>query len=196
MGDKYSTWVVLNEKKPLLTTTDEQLLLWTVASSCQRPEKAVQFINLCFESSEISNLMRFGVENVHYTVLENGSVNTDNNAGWQNWWGMFGDFNKRYISESDLSVAGMDNVDDYKKMVADWEIEVSPAYGFNFNPENVKTQIAACDAVNNEYMLTVLNGTVDPATEIEKWAKKLDEAGLGDVIAEKQEQLDEWLAAK
>ena len=196
MGDKFSTWIILNENKPLLTTTDDQLILWSVASSCQRPDKAVQFINMCFENADVENLMRFGVEDVHYTKLENGSVNADNNANWQNWWNMFGDYRKQYVVDTELALTGMTSIEEYKDLMASWETVLSPAYGFNFDPTNVKTQIAACDAVNNEFMLTITNGTVDPATEIGKWKDKLVEAGIDDVIAEKQNQLDEWLAAK
>ena len=196
MGDKYSIAVVINKDKPLLTTTDDQLILWAVASSCERPDKAVQFINLCFTSEEITNLTMYGVSDVHYTKLENGAINTANNANWQNFWPMFGDYGKQYVVDANMEVMGVQTVEEYKKTMAAWELETSPAYGFNFDPANVKTQIAACDAVNNEFMLPIANGTVDVDGEMEKWAKKLDEAGLGDVMEEKQAQLDEWVASK
>ena len=61
MGDKYSKWVLINEEPPLVSTTNDQLLLWAVASSCQRPDKAVQFLNMCFASVAVANPMkRFG----------------------------------------------------------------------------------------------------------------------------------------
>ena len=41
-----------------------------------------------------------------------------------------------------------------------------------------------------------MNGTVDVEKELENWTKKLNDAGVQDVIAEKQKQLDEWLAAQ
>ena len=197
MGDKNSSAVILNPEKPLVGTNADQLILWGVPSSCKRPEKAIQFLNMCFGSEEVSNLMMYGVEGVHYTVLEDGTIDTSQNANWQNYWPMFGDYNKEYITNDRLAnMPGADTVEEYQKKMADWEVEVSPAYGFNFDTESVKTEIAACDAVNNEYQLVITNGTVDPETELPKYIQKLYDSGLQKIMDEKQRQLDEWVASQ
>lgn len=196
MGDQWSTSILLSEEKPYMTTTDDQLILWAVPSTCERPDKSIQFLNMCFASEEATNLMMYGVEDVHYTMLENGSIDTTNNADWQNYWPMFGDYNKQYIRADLLVSMGVETVEQYKTTMAAWEVEMSPAYGFNFDPTNVKTDIAACDAVNDEYMQVIANGTVDPEVEIPKWIQKLKDAGIQNIIDEKQKQLDEWLASQ
>lgn len=197
MGDQFATAILFRDEKPLVGTSADQLILWGVPSTCQRPEKAIQFLNMCFGSEEVSNLMMFGVEDVHYKVLENGTIDTSGNANWQNYWPMFGDYNKEYITSDRLAnMPGADTVEEYQKKMADWEVEISPAYGFNFDTESVKTEIAACDSVNNEYNLVIANGTVDPETELPKYIQKLYDSGLQKVMDEKQRQLDEWLASQ
>lgn len=189
--------IVLTDEKPIVSTQSDQMLLWGVSSTCEQPDKAVQFLNLCYGSAEIANLMMYGVEGTHYTILDDGTIDVSMNANWQNYWNMFGDYNKEYVNKDLLaSMPGAENIEDYKRIMSEWETVESPAYGFIFDPTNVKTEIAACDAVNKEYDTVIGNGTVDPETELPKWIDKLYDAGLQKVIDEKQAQLDEWTAAQ
>ena len=73
---------------------------------------------------------------------------------------------------------------------------ISGAFGFTFDNTSVASQIAAVENVKSEY-LTLMNwGMLDPETELPKFIEKLKEAGIDEIIAEKQRQLDEWLASK
>lgn len=46
----------------------------------------------------------------------------------------------------------------------------------------------------NQYLPGLAWGSIDPATELPKFLSDLEEAGLDNIIAEKQKQLDEWAA--
>lgn len=195
-GDDYNRCVTINETKPLVTTSDSQLILWGVGVNCERPDKAVQFLNLCCASEEITNLFKWGVEGVHYQLLENGAVDNSMGAAWQNYWWMLGDYFKGYTANTDLESAGMSSPEEFKAAESNWQEEYSPAYGFNFDPSNVKNQIAACDSITNEYQLAIACGTVDPEKELKKFSDALISAGLEDVMKEKELQLNEWYAAQ
>ncbi|HHV10794.1 MAG TPA: ABC transporter substrate-binding protein [Clostridiales bacterium] len=195
-GDRWSYAVRIHDERPLLSTSDDQLILWGVASSCARPDKAIQFLNLCYASADIANLMMNGVEDVHYKVLENGAIDNSMNENYQNYWPMFGDFFKQYIRQGDIDLSDATTPEEYTEILLSWKVELSPAYGFNFNPANVKTEVAGVTAVSDEYMLPIFNGTVDPVTEIPKWEEKMMAAGLQTVIDEMQSQMDAWVAAK
>lgn len=196
MGDDVSVSVVLNTDKPMVSTSDDQMILWGVASTCERPDKAIQFLNMCYGSEEVSNLMMFGVEGVHYTVLEDNSVEIFNSEGWENSWMQFGDYNKEYIRNERMVASGATSVDEFKEKESSWPTEYSPAYGFNFDATNVKTEIASCDAVNNEFGSALGCGTVDPETELPKYIQRMNDAGIQKILDEKQAQLDEWLASQ
>jgi len=60
----------------------------------------------------------------------------------------------------------------------------------------MKTEMAACKAVMDEYDISLDTGSVDPDTVLSKYADKLKKAGLDKIIAEKQKQLDAYLAAQ
>lgn len=187
---------VLFDFPPVLATTDNQLQLWAVSTTSQRPDKAVQLINFLDSSAEASNLLRFGIEGVHYTVLEDGSIDVSTNAGWVNNWDSFGDANSVYVRNDALVAGGDISLDAFMGLVAAWNDATlySPAYGFTFDPGAVRTEIAACDAVTDEFGKAIGNGTVDPETEVAKYVERLYAAGLQTILNEQQRQLDAWVA--
>lgn len=181
-----------------LFTTDPQLFIWAVPTTAERPDKSIQFLNLMFASAEVSELLRYGIEGTHYEKDENNvvTVNAENESKWRNNWNMFGDAFKVPLSQNYLWASPDGTVDGCFKLYEEWNnnIKTSKAYGFTFDPTSVKTQIAACDAINKEYGAAIGNGVVDPEKEIPKFVDKLYAAGLQKILDEKQRQLDEWLA--
>lgn len=196
-GDDDTWAVIISDEKPMVTTSDSQLVMWGVAANCERPDKAIQFLDLCISSEEITNLFKLGVEGVHYNLLENGGAEpADQSASWQNYWYQLGDYYKSYTAVADLESTGIATGAEYKEAERQWEEYYSPAYGFNFDPANVKNQVAGCDAVTNKYMLAITCGTVDPETELPKYIDELKAAGLDEVMKEKEAQLNEWHASQ
>lgn len=178
-------------------TTDSQMTIWAVPSVSQRPDKAVQFINLAYASDEIGNIFRYGIEGNHHNVREDGAAELANTAGWQNNWYLLGDYDKMMIRTDAIEAAGVTH-DEFLTLTDEWNarVEISPAYGFIFDPAAVRTEIAACDSVIDEYGKAIGNGTVDPEVEVPKFVKALEDAGVETIVAEVQRQLDEWVAAK
>ena len=72
----------------------------------------------------------------------------------------------------------------------------SKAVGFIFDSSPVKSEVAALDSVLAEYRLGLENGELDPEEYLPKFQQALREAGIEKVIAEKQRQLDAWVAAQ
>jgi len=73
----------------------------------------------------------------------------------------------------------------------------SPALGFIFNTENVKSEITALTNTLNQFTSAINTGTVDPEVEIPKMLEKLkSEGAYQKVLDEIQKQYDEYLAAK
>ena len=49
--------------------------------------------------------------------------------------------------------------------------------------------------VIEQYLPALVCGSVDPEQDIPEFVERLNDAGLLDIIAAKQEQLDAWVAA-
>ena len=69
--------------------------------------------------------------------------------------------------------------------------------GFNADPSSMKNQIAAVANVSQEYGRPLEKGLVDkddPDRGLAVYQQKLKEAGIDEIIAEYQRQIDEWAA--
>jgi putative aldouronate transport system substrate-binding protein len=70
----------------------------------------------------------------------------------------------------------------------------SIALGFCFDAAPVQRQWDNCRIIQNEFASGLESGYLDPEEALPEFTAKLDAAGIAEVIAEKQRQLDAWLA--
>ena len=74
--------------------------------------------------------------------------------------------------------------------------EQSKLLGFSFDSENVKSEVSQVTSVITEYDSLLGTGTVDPDTMYQEFIDKLKSAGIDNLIAEVQTQVDTWLENK
>ena len=67
------------------------------------------------------------------------------------------------------------------------------SFGFIPDSSNVSTQVAAVSNVYDQYYDVLTYGDVDPAEYLPMFLSELETAGINDIIAEYQTQLDAWL---
>lgn len=68
-----------------------------------------------------------------------------------------------------------------------------PLFGFIPDSTNVATQVAAVSNVYDQYFKVLTYGDVNPDEYLPKFLSELETAGINDIIAEYQSQVDEWL---
>jgi putative aldouronate transport system substrate-binding protein len=177
-------------------TTLVQSWQWAVPSYCADGVAAMKFLNKMYGDPEVTNLMVWGIEGQHYAFTSDGhitypeGVTAENcgyitGAGWE-----FGNQYNNYIWEGDSLTLYGD-----LKAFNDGALK-SKAMGFVFDPTKVKTEYAACTAATKQYQAALEMGVMDPETGLPEFLDKLNSAGLDKIIAEKQSQLDAWVAAK
>ena len=170
---------------------------WCIPYCAEYPEKAMQMWDLMYTDAEISNLLINGIEGKHwvYADEEKTTITTpegvDANASgyssvdwaWPNqqitpvWSGVEPDLWKQLNEFNKSGVA-------------------SPAMGFSWDSSTVLNAVTACNNVISEYNTALRWGMAgDPAEVIPEFVSALKSAGMDDVIAEKQKQLDEFLAS-
>ena len=178
-----------------LDTTAINALTWCVSSTSDVKEAALKFLNLTFSDKEIVNLLIYGIEGRDYVQVGDGTVKYPDgqDAGTvpytaQLSCGTLGNFFLMY------PMVGTDPAS------LDWELEqnktakTSAAMGFTFDNSSVKSQYTAVSNVISEFLPGLVCGSVDPADDIPEFLEALEDAGLGDIIAAKQAQLDAWAA--
>ncbi len=72
----------------------------------------------------------------------------------------------------------------------------SKALGFVFDNSEYVDQVSALNNVIKQYSGALSSGSGDPDELLPQFLEALDDAGIDDVIAAKQEQLDAFLAEK
>ena len=168
---------------------------WSIASSCENPQKTADFLDLMYNSTEITNLLDLGIEGKHYVTRE-GSHIVDypegvdaGSVGYGHTIGTYGDQTDAYFRApltdefvENLHLWGEDNA------------VVSKFMGYTFDTSSVASEITAVIAEIGKYAPALNCGMVDPETTIPKFLEALEAAGMSKIVEENQKQLDAWLA--
>ncbi len=166
-------------------------VMMSIARNSQNPEKAMEFMNLLYTDADVMNLIANGIEGKHYVVNDEGTISLPEGVTESNY--VFGQWQ---IGNNFLTHPWEGNDPNYWEQMMEHNNNaiVSPAFGFTFNPDPVKTEIAAATNVLNQFRVGLESGTLDPAKSFPEFNEKLKSAGLDKILAEKQRQYDEWVA--
>lgn len=170
---------------------------WAVGVNCKNVERACELINLLFTDRDINNLLAWGVEGADYvkTDVENVITYPDGidttNAPYYNW-AKFALPNNYFQYVMDPQPADLwEQMEIYNNTA-----KPSKAFGFSYSRKNndINGKISEISNIVSEYNPGLLNGELDPEL-ISDFRQKLTEAGIEDVIADVQAELDAWIAA-
>lgn len=171
---------------------------WMIPNNSENPEAAMKFMNLLYTDPEIVNLFVYGIEGVHYQVLEDGCIDyPDGVTAATSRYNMSGAL--WAVGNEFLTYIWEGNDPDIWEKTKKWNESgiISEAYGFYFDSSSVATEKAAVMSVYSQYNMSLECGLVDNfETTIAEMNKKLYDAGLQTIIDEKQRQLERFLAAK
>ena len=166
------------------------LLGYAIPAASQYPEQAMELLNLLYTDTYAANLLMYGVEGIHYVrCAEDPSVLTypENRSP------------EHYTGSSPWQYCNQYAADRWEGYAPDiWEqVESanlsavrSPAVGFVFDSSAVSRQQQRCMEVQNEYLPLLRAGIVDPDQLLPEFQQALRDAGIDDIVAEKQRQLD------
>lgn len=183
---------------PLMKATDgydsAMSAMTAISATSKHPELAMQVINLANTNAEFYNTVCYGVEGVHYTKNEDGSItkteasaNYNPNADWA-----FGcQFNAYPTDDMEL--------DNYQKML-EYNQTCIPSVigGFVYDGTATDAERAALSTIKSEYG-SLFNGSVGAENfeaTWEEYAGKMEAAGLPAVAEDLQTQVDAYFAAK
>ncbi len=171
------------------------------------PDVAAMLINLMNSKKgiELYNLLVYGIEGVHYTVdkeLEGGDKlitpkdypeegNSSSAYGLQKW--IVGNAKNAYLTSNQK--------EDFKQVVYEFMNEgentvVSPLMGFALDATSIDTKVSQVKAVASEYGSPIGSGAADTENLIAEMTVKYEQAGVNDIIAEMQAQVDAFVASK
>ncbi len=179
-----------------ITTGTVQTYMWHVSSFTSNPEAAVEMLNVLYTDQDVAFILSSGLEGLHYVVDENGQLHYPDGLGAFDvgWGGMVMDY---WPNVTECPTFYYQPTDKYEMMMAtNSEAKLSLALGFVFDTTPVADEMAACTSVVDQYYLPLINGEVDIDETLAVFQQALKDAGIDKIVAEKQAQLDAWLAAK
>ncbi|MDQ6418726.1 ABC transporter substrate-binding protein [Paenibacillus sp. LHD-117] len=185
---------------PVVSTPQSDSLIynWSVMGSMQAisanseyPEKAMEFLNLLNTDPVLRNMVDSGIEGVHFKKTgDNVMENLDEAKNYDMPTFSLGNVMLTYLNPTDPE----NKWEEFKTF--NEQGKEAPLLGFNFDPTNVTTELAAVSNVKEEYWSALMTGTVNPDEHLPKAIEKFKAAGLDKVLAEMQRQVDEWKAAQ
>ena len=184
--------------QPIINSSSYGGIIFSVAQNSENPEKAMQVLDYIYGSPEVMNLLNWGEEGTDYVVEdeENGIINypdgvTADNAGYSFncGWELPNQFIAYKWDGSDPQL--WDKMQEFNASGIE-----SKALGFVFDNSEYADQVSALNNVISQYNGALSSGSGDPEELLPQFLEALDDAGIDDVIAAKQEQLDAFLAKK
>ncbi|WP_168122461.1 ABC transporter substrate-binding protein [Paenibacillus sp. HB172176] len=178
---------------PLLTSPNAIATMTAISSTSKHPERALMVIELLNTDKELYNLMVWGIEGVDYKKIGDNRIESleGSQYGPAPAW-MYGNQFNSFVSGTQP-----DDVWEQTKALNE-SAKMSKLFGFSFDPDSVKAEAANCSAIVNEYKAAFNTGMFGDDTEkkYNEFLAKLKTAGVEKVIAEKQRQIDEFMASK
>ena len=174
------------------------LINWTVPITSENPEAAITFMDYLYSDSDLMNIIQWGIEGEHYEFVdeENGVIDFANDydgstSPYYNTLGLWGNQTTAYTYDADNTQEAKD------EFTASSLENKYVSYGFVFDSSDYSTQLTACQTVLDQYQAALETGSlgVDGWEDVyETMVSALKTAGIEDIIAECQAQLDAFLA--
>ncbi|NJD01205.1 MAG: extracellular solute-binding protein [Ruminiclostridium sp.] len=180
--------------KKQLTTNTVCGQMFSIPKSAKNVERALMLLDLMHTDAALDNMFVYGIEGTHYVKIGDQRIDTapgidPANKPYLNAAFLFGNQSLLYVYGK-TGPDSMKGLDDFNNSGTK-----SPVFGFVFNPTSVQNEIAAIVNVINQYNPGLAAGVVDTDKVYPEFIKKLKDSGLDKLTAEKQRQIDEWLAA-
>ena len=178
----------------IASTSSACVYCYAISSASRDPAKAMQMLNYINSSTEVMNLLNWGVEGEDYVVTENGTLDYPEGmdsttvgyhlgAGWA--------LPNQFVCTPWIT----DGPDIYEKMIEYNNDSISSlALGFNLDFTPIFNQISELYQIKTKYSKALSTGAVDPDEYLDTMLSEMEAAGAAEVQAEIQRQLDEWLA--
>ncbi|MGL5693006.1 MAG: ABC transporter substrate-binding protein [Peptostreptococcaceae bacterium] len=176
--------------EPLTINNSVTGSVMAISASSKNPEKSMEFLNLLNTDEYLRNLIDRGIEDVHYTTNEDGTITkTDLAKGYQMPSWALGNVFLTKSYDTDIKDRIKQYEDFNKKAVA------SPTLGFYVDTTDISNEVATISNIVLEYKSPLFTGSVDVDKYLGQLNEKLKAAGIDKVTEEIQRQYDEWSAS-
>lgn len=182
---------------PYISRTSEQGAMFAVCEACdeEHMKACLKYMELLGTDRKFRDILGYGIEGKHFEYLPNGTV-FRLKAGQDR-------YNTRLYQTGSVVNASVESVsktfladpDQWEKVFEEYKTDgiYSRTKGFSYDPSRKEDIIAAVLAIYNDYSTELLTGTSDPDTVIPQMKKRMEAAGLNELLTDINSELDNWL---
>lgn len=179
---------------PVIINSSVTEYMWGIATNCQRPDKAMDFLNLLYSNEEIANILKYGIEGVNYDFAEGSETVVVPNGSYEPMFYSGGDEHNMLIK----SPAKEDYLEQWQAM--EESASMSLLCNYMFDDSAYQTESSVILSTIKEYVPRLSNGMCESEEAtlalIDEFVERLKAAGIDDVIAGNQEQINAYLEAQ
>ena len=167
---------------------------WAVPQCATEPEAAVKFLNLLYTDKEVLNLLTWGIEDVHYQTLEDGTIDFIDGEDASTCGYYLGDVTA-ILGNGFLAKVRTGQPANYREecLKLNQEAALSEFIGFGIDNTGLENTLTALTNVINE-MRPVFSSGIEGSDKLDGFIEKMKSADVDSYVAAMQEQLDAWLA--
>lgn len=179
---------------PYTTTCEVTGSMIAISRNSKNPERCMMFLELLNTDKKLNNLLNYGIEDVHYEKVKDNMIDfpegitASSSTYYPSSQWMFQNQFLNYLRVGEAEDK-WEQYDTFNKSAV-----ISPLLGFAFDATPVKSEIAACKNIREEFEKALVSGVLDPAVAVPEYLEKLKANGSEKIVAEKQEQVDEFKA--
>lgn len=168
---------------------------WVIPETSKNPAAAMKFLNLMLTDTRIGNLLKWGIEGVDYVKKDDGSIRypdgmDSTTTGYNNPMALYGDYSKIYQMQTEEERR---EAEKYKQLIVPSQSEYPD---FVYDKTAVADKTVRVQEVVKKYIPVLESGSVDLDIYYPEFIDALNQAGMQEIIADKQEQFERYLAEK
>lgn len=167
--------------------------MMAISRTSEDPVAAIRVLDLVNNDRYLNNLLNYGIEGTHYTMAdaERGVIELVDDSGYAPFmqWALQNQFLNYVTTDEDP-----DKWERYRAY--NESARVLDTVGFIADLDPIRTQLAALSNAGTEYGDVLARGIVDPDSVREEFLATMEAAGVREVEAELQRQVDAFLATK
>ena len=177
--------VVQQISEGVATTGSTRGGIMAVNAQTEHPEECVKFLNAVNTDPEVRNLLNFGIQDVHYTLTDDGQVRgiSEGYTGVAytqgNWFILY--------TREDEKPDRWESFREFNDATC-----ASELLGFVPDYSDRMLQVDKISRIYEQYYFALFTGTVSPDDNIERMNEELAKAGLYELQMTLQEQIDDW----
>ena len=182
---------------PYISTATTRGSLFAINAACseERAIACLKYLELLNTDHTFRDILRFGVEGVHFKYLDNGTVLRTEQGKSNYSMDAFVTGSETNASVESISETELSDPDPWPEIFAAYENATYSTLGnYSFDVTPVEAENAACNAVMDKYFSLLITGTENVDEILPEIKKELEAAGYEAVLEEAQKQLDEYLA--